>query len=203
IKRKSTPAAPIPHIDDAERDDLIEATQLSLAKAKTTKEYESQQNVSLVDDIILEENVEKLVEGDKESDGDDFVDTMILSDEDPDTRMGSSEVRTKKMQTPILSPFSSSRNGLSLDKAIAEELTVTDDHMLNAPSHAPSQPTSSTLIDSYRLDAFLKRDHDDHPDDDALPRGEKDLKTQRTSRGSKSTKGSSSKQPAKDSNTSA
>ncbi|GJZ34964.1 hypothetical protein Tco_0580781 [Tanacetum coccineum] len=292
IKRKSTLAAPIPPIDDAKRDDLIEATQLSLAKSKTAKEYESQQNVSLVDDIILKENVEKLVKGDKESDGDDFVDTMILSDEDPDTRlhddaktnedkdddddhinhalnktrrMGSSEVRTKKMQTPIPSPPSSIRTRLSLDKAIAKELMneqttryhdATNEEDICANNYfkniiekvdesleeiLPKLATSATnelvqqnllclVVDAVKkererskvavpalisqelmhmhqkslknfskftyktpLDAFLKRDHDNHLDDDALPRGEKSLKRQKTSRGSKSTRGSSSK----------
>nr|GFC82303.1 hypothetical protein [Tanacetum cinerariifolium] len=48
-----------------------------------------------------------------------------------------------------------------------------------------------------------KRDHDDHPGDDAPLKGEKSPKRQKTSRSSKSTKGSSSKQPAKESNTSA
>ncbi|GJV13099.1 hypothetical protein Tco_1354640 [Tanacetum coccineum] len=54
---------------------------------------------------------------------------------------------------------------------------------------------------SCRHDAFLKRDHDDHLYDDALLTGEKSAKRQRTSRGSKSARGSSSKQPAKGSNT--
>ncbi|GJT38451.1 hypothetical protein Tco_0938316 [Tanacetum coccineum] len=46
---------------------------------------------------ILEEDVENLVEEEDESDGDEFADTMLLSDED----FGNSEIRTEKMQTPI------------------------------------------------------------------------------------------------------
>ncbi|GJR61995.1 hypothetical protein Tco_1504157 [Tanacetum coccineum] len=76
-QRKSTPAAPLPPSDDAERDAITEATQLSLVEAKTTKVYEEQQNVSLVENRILEEDVENLVEGDDESSGDEFDDTMI------------------------------------------------------------------------------------------------------------------------------
>ncbi|GJX60600.1 hypothetical protein Tco_0603749 [Tanacetum coccineum] len=57
IKRKATTTAHLPLIDDAERDDSIEATQLSLAVAKTAKEFEAQQNVALVDNKILEEDV--------------------------------------------------------------------------------------------------------------------------------------------------
>ncbi|GKD25961.1 hypothetical protein Tco_1232175 [Tanacetum coccineum] len=51
-------------------------------------------------------------------------------------------------------------------------------------------------------DAFRKRDHDDHPGDDAPQEGEKNMKRQKTSKSSKSARGSSSKQPAKESNTS-
>ncbi|GJY75183.1 hypothetical protein Tco_0480299 [Tanacetum coccineum] len=60
---------------------------------------------------------------------------------------------------------------------------------------------SSTPTDSYRHDAFHKRDHDDHLDDDSLPKGENSAKIKKISRGSKSIKGSSSKQPANESNT--
>nr|GFB11856.1 hypothetical protein [Tanacetum cinerariifolium] len=49
---------------------------------------------------------------------------------------------------------------------------------------------------------FCKKDHDDYPDDEVLPEGEKGEKKQKTSRGSKSTKdSSSSKQPVKESRT--
>nr|GEU78872.1 hypothetical protein [Tanacetum cinerariifolium] len=68
-------------------DDIIEATQLSLAEAKNAKVYEEQQNVALVKNKILEEDVEKLVEGDDESSGDEIANTMVLSDEDSDDRI--------------------------------------------------------------------------------------------------------------------
>ncbi|GJX73414.1 hypothetical protein Tco_0312009 [Tanacetum coccineum] len=45
-------------------------------------------------------------------------------------------------------------------------------------------------------DAFRKRDHDDHQEDDALPEGEKRAKRQKISKGSKSASDSSSKQQA-------
>nr|GEV45409.1 hypothetical protein [Tanacetum cinerariifolium] len=56
-------------------------------------------------------------------------------------------------------------------------------------------------ITPKKFDAFRKRDHDDHPDDDALLKREKVSKRKKTSRGSKSARGSLSKQPAKGSNT--
>ncbi|GKB59965.1 hypothetical protein Tco_0916151 [Tanacetum coccineum] len=55
VKSKHTLATPLPLSDDAERDDIIEATQLSLDKSKTAKVYEEQQNADLIKNKILEE----------------------------------------------------------------------------------------------------------------------------------------------------
>ncbi|GKD82661.1 hypothetical protein Tco_1349500, partial [Tanacetum coccineum] len=49
-------------------------------------------------------------------------------------------------------------------------------------------------------DAFRKCNHDDHQGDDAPPKGEKSLKRKKTSKSSKSARGSSSKQPGKETN---
>ncbi|GKB30934.1 hypothetical protein Tco_0870335 [Tanacetum coccineum] len=118
-----------------------------------------------VEKKILEEDVEKLVEGEDESNSDEFVDTEIDNDDkknDDDNhddakddknddddhslirtqRMGSSENRTEKMQTPILSPPRSPRTDLSSDKAIAEELEVSDTPMPDAPTQDQPKPTS-------------------------------------------------------------
>nr|GEU49240.1 hypothetical protein [Tanacetum cinerariifolium] len=54
---------------------------------------------------------------------------------------------------------------------------------------------SSAPTDSCRHNAFRKRDHNDHPDDDFLLKGESIAKKQKTSRGSKSAKSSSSSKP--------
>nr|GEV21549.1 DNA-directed DNA polymerase [Tanacetum cinerariifolium] len=58
---------PIPTVTIVERDQLIEVTQVSLAEAKSTNEYEVQQNIYLVKSLILAEDVEKLVEGEPKS----------------------------------------------------------------------------------------------------------------------------------------
>ncbi|GKD54205.1 hypothetical protein Tco_1287592, partial [Tanacetum coccineum] len=62
---------------------------------------------------------------------------------------------------------------------------------------------SLALTGSCRDDAFQKHDHDDHQGDDAPLEGEKSAKRQKTSKSSKSARGSSSKQPVKDTNKSA
>ncbi|GKF45463.1 hypothetical protein Tco_0132015, partial [Tanacetum coccineum] len=59
----------------------------------------------------------------------------------------------------------------------------------------------SALSDPRRTDSFCKRDHDDHQEDDAPPKGEKRVKRQKTSKGLKFAIGSSSKQQAQGSKT--
>ncbi|GKC80455.1 hypothetical protein Tco_1131229 [Tanacetum coccineum] len=59
----------------------------------------------------------------------------------------------------------------------------------------------STLTYSCRHDAFRKRDHDDHPDEDVLLEGENRVKRKKTSTWSKFAKASTSNQPARESNT--
>nr|GEW47006.1 hypothetical protein [Tanacetum cinerariifolium] len=81
LMKKSTPTTPLPLSDNIERDDIIEATQLSLAVAKN-KVYEEQQNVAAVIKGVLEEDLEKLVKGEDESIGSNFANIMLLSDED-------------------------------------------------------------------------------------------------------------------------
>nr|GEV46547.1 hypothetical protein [Tanacetum cinerariifolium] len=74
----------LPPSDDQERDYLIEATQLSLALDKIAKVYEEQQNVAAVKKQMLEDDVEKLVDEDEESNGTEFADTILFSDDDFD-----------------------------------------------------------------------------------------------------------------------
>ncbi|GJZ58476.1 hypothetical protein Tco_0613970 [Tanacetum coccineum] len=61
---------------------------------------------------------------------------------------------------------------------------------------------SSASTSSYRDDAFHKRNHDEHQGDDGSLEGEKSAKRQKTSKGSKYARGSSSKQPVQRSKTS-
>ncbi|GKD88199.1 hypothetical protein Tco_1363706, partial [Tanacetum coccineum] len=51
-----------PPSDDKEREDIHEATLLSLALHKTAKIVEEQENVAAVEEKILEEDVEKIIE---------------------------------------------------------------------------------------------------------------------------------------------
>ncbi|GKB25401.1 hypothetical protein Tco_0864802 [Tanacetum coccineum] len=62
---------------------------------------------------------------------------------------------------------------------------------------------SSTSTSCYRDDAFCKLDHDEHQGDDGPPKGEKSMKRQKTSKGLKYARGTSSKQLVQGSKTSA
>ncbi|GJZ85693.1 hypothetical protein Tco_0651032 [Tanacetum coccineum] len=65
-----------PPNDDKERDEIHSATLLSLAIHKTAKIVEEQENVAAIKEKILEECVEKIVEGaDKESYASEFANT--------------------------------------------------------------------------------------------------------------------------------
>ncbi|GJV07648.1 hypothetical protein Tco_1345304 [Tanacetum coccineum] len=88
--RQQKPSTIIPSpSDDKERDEIHEATQLSLALHKTSKAAKEQENVAAVEKKILEEDVENIIEGeDEESDATDFDNSVFLNDEeDFDTRL--------------------------------------------------------------------------------------------------------------------
>ncbi|GJS78288.1 retrovirus-related pol polyprotein from transposon TNT 1-94 [Tanacetum coccineum] len=77
-----------PPSDDQERDEIVEATLLSLSLHKTTKIAEEQENVAAVEKKHLDEDVEKIVEGeDEESYASKFADFVFLDEEDSGTRL--------------------------------------------------------------------------------------------------------------------
>nr|GEW10823.1 ribonuclease H [Tanacetum cinerariifolium] len=77
-----------PPSDDRERDEIHEATILRLALHKTTKIAEEQENVVAVEKKILEEDVEKIVDGeDEEFYASEFAETILLDEEDFNNRL--------------------------------------------------------------------------------------------------------------------
>ncbi|GKD13552.1 hypothetical protein Tco_1197959 [Tanacetum coccineum] len=75
-----------PSSDDRERDEIHEATQLSIALHKTAKLAEEQEKVAAVEEQLLKEVVEKIFEGeDKESYANEFADLVFLNEEDSGT----------------------------------------------------------------------------------------------------------------------
>ncbi|GJR74317.1 retrovirus-related pol polyprotein from transposon TNT 1-94 [Tanacetum coccineum] len=82
-KKQSTTLIPPPG-DDRERDEVAEATILSLTLHKTALAAEAQENIAKVQEKLDEEEIEKMVEGDEdeESYASEFADSMINDDVD-------------------------------------------------------------------------------------------------------------------------
>ncbi|GKE80520.1 hypothetical protein Tco_1550520 [Tanacetum coccineum] len=79
---------PPPPSDDQEQDDIPEATLLSLALHKTAKIAKEQENMVAIEKKILEEDVDKLVQGeDEESYASEFDNSVFLDEEDFGTRI--------------------------------------------------------------------------------------------------------------------
>ncbi|GKB29751.1 hypothetical protein Tco_0869152 [Tanacetum coccineum] len=83
VRKPSTTSIP-PLSDDQERDDIAEATLLSLALHKTALAAKAQENVAKVRENLVEEDIEKMVEGkeEEESYASDFADSVFNDDED-------------------------------------------------------------------------------------------------------------------------
>ncbi|GJT71124.1 hypothetical protein Tco_1030410 [Tanacetum coccineum] len=81
-KKQSIPSIP-PLGDDRERNEMAEATILSLTLHKTTLESEAKENVAKVQEMLAQEEIDKLVDGeeDEESSASAFTD-IVLNDND-------------------------------------------------------------------------------------------------------------------------
>ncbi|GKF39760.1 hypothetical protein Tco_0119821 [Tanacetum coccineum] len=87
-QQKPISTAPPPTSDDQERDDIHEATLLSLALHKPAKIAEEQESMAAIKEKILEEDMEKIIEGeDEESYASKFADSVFLDKEDSGTRI--------------------------------------------------------------------------------------------------------------------
>ncbi|GJS95570.1 hypothetical protein Tco_0802538 [Tanacetum coccineum] len=165
--KPSTTLIPPPN-DDRERDEIAEATQLSLSLHKTAKIAEEQENVAIVQEKLMEEDIEKIVDGDdEESFASEFADLVFQDDtnysddkkDDDDNddhtdqtfdktqEIGSLETRKEKMQTPILLPHRSPRTNLSTDNIISKELTDTASPIPDNTSQGHSKLTSINTKD--------------------------------------------------------
>nr|GEZ33715.1 hypothetical protein [Tanacetum cinerariifolium] len=160
-KQKKPSATTIPPpSDDRERDEIAEATILSLIMHKTALVAKAQENVAIVKEKILEEDIEKMIDGedgdsyasafpdlkdDEKDDDDEDVDNYDHDDHALKKMSGSSNIRNEKMQTPIPSPLRSHGKDFSSDKTVLGELIVvspTPD--ITSKETTMLQPTSSS-----------------------------------------------------------
>ncbi|GJW79580.1 hypothetical protein Tco_0143555 [Tanacetum coccineum] len=167
-QKKPISIAPLPPSDDTKRDDIAEATLLSLALHKTIKIAKEEENVAkLVDSIFLndeedsgtrleprshKENPKTVDDDDEEEKKDDKKDDDNDNDDHDDHALvrnkvtSSLEVRNEKIQTPIPSPPRSPRTGLSSDKTISQELMATI--ALNATNDIIKDSLKRVVVDT-------------------------------------------------------
>ncbi|GKB13626.1 hypothetical protein Tco_0847549 [Tanacetum coccineum] len=84
-KKQNTPSIPPPG-DDKERDEMAEATILSLTLHKTALDAKAKENIAKVQEMLAHEEIDKLVDSDEddESSASAFADT-VLNDNNDDT----------------------------------------------------------------------------------------------------------------------
>nr|GEV02268.1 hypothetical protein [Tanacetum cinerariifolium] len=131
-KKQNITSLPSPG-DDRERDEMAEATLLSLTLYKTALAAEAQEKITKVQDKLDEEEIEKMDKDENDKNDDDVEkadDVAEKKDNDDQTdhslvetyATGSMETRNEHMQTLIPTPTRSPRNDLSLGKIILKEL---------------------------------------------------------------------------------
>ncbi|GKD81159.1 hypothetical protein Tco_1347998 [Tanacetum coccineum] len=82
-KKPNTPSIPPPG-DDRERDEMAKATILSLTLHKTALDAEAKENITKVQEILEQEEIDKLVDGDEDEDSyaSAFANSVINNDDD-------------------------------------------------------------------------------------------------------------------------
>ncbi|GJR51344.1 retrovirus-related pol polyprotein from transposon TNT 1-94 [Tanacetum coccineum] len=133
------------------RDDMADATLLSLTLHKTDLAAEASENIAKVQEKLKEEEIEKMVEvpesykkhpqnvddddetekekkddkkDDKKANDDEKKDNKKANNDEKKDETSSMEIRKEKIQTPIPSLTRSPRKNLSSDKTLSHELTT-------------------------------------------------------------------------------
>ncbi|GJY08039.1 hypothetical protein Tco_0375093 [Tanacetum coccineum] len=82
VRFRQQPTSIPPPSYDKERDEIHEATLLSLTMHKTAKATEDQENVAIVLERILKEDIEKMVDDDDDSEATEFDGSEYFNDEE-------------------------------------------------------------------------------------------------------------------------
>ncbi|GJV92527.1 hypothetical protein Tco_1540340 [Tanacetum coccineum] len=136
IPRRPDTKTPISTAAEIDITNLDETIQMSIAKQRSIKDFEAQQNVEKVKDHMVDEELEQLREGTENVDVDAFMDDVFNRGESAGDefelrrRENGKGIEDIKDPTPIRSPMTYI-SLISLDKEILQELTVTTE---DAPS---------------------------------------------------------------------
>nr|GEZ30956.1 hypothetical protein [Tanacetum cinerariifolium] len=93
VTRRPNPETLIPIAAEVDITNLNKATQISVAIQRSLEDLEAQQNVEKVKEHMMDEELEQLLEGIKNVDEDAFMDDVLNSQEDPNTKI---ELRSNK-----------------------------------------------------------------------------------------------------------
>ncbi|GJZ04257.1 hypothetical protein Tco_0537532 [Tanacetum coccineum] len=203
IKEKKQSTTPIPPPgDDRERDEMDEATLISLTLYKTALTAEAQDNVAKKDDKNDEDeekddDVEKTGDAAGEKDNADHTDQTLVGthamsriDRHCITLNYHYIQRSTKGKTYFQQPTITTSTDTTSSPDLQQQL------YLKMKSNLQDQANDPALDVDFHL-----QHHDDHQDDDAPPEGEKRVKRHKIFKSSKSTRGSSSKRSIKESTT--
>ncbi|GJZ93696.1 hypothetical protein Tco_0665899 [Tanacetum coccineum] len=85
--KQQDPETPIPTSAEIDITNLDETIQMSIATQCSIKDYEAQQNVAKVKEHMVDEELDQLPEGAENLDVDAFIDDVLNSQEDLDTKI--------------------------------------------------------------------------------------------------------------------
>ncbi|GKE65175.1 hypothetical protein Tco_1519336, partial [Tanacetum coccineum] len=178
--------------------------QLSIVEQKSRDDFEAQQNVEKVRENLVAEEIEKMVEGTKNVDTDEFVNYILNSQNDPVIRLDpgsykeSPEVEITvvvQLVNVIEEEDESAEDDYELRRRIMQESlpSMIDSHVNEATKTTVPMEDENLLADtqdqvegpianntSCRSSANRPRDQDDHYDD-SHPEGENSAKRQKIS----------------------
>ncbi|GKC54756.1 hypothetical protein Tco_1077501 [Tanacetum coccineum] len=79
IRRKSDSETLIPTSDEIDVTNLDEATQVSIATARSLEDLKAQENIETVGEHLVDEDIENIVEGGDNVDEDEFLDESLIA----------------------------------------------------------------------------------------------------------------------------
>ncbi|GKC35643.1 hypothetical protein Tco_1048027 [Tanacetum coccineum] len=155
IPLQSTPSTPPPS-DDKERDEIVEATILSLTLHKTALAAEEQENVTKVQEKLTKEDIEKMVEGeeDEESYASTFAESMLNDDVDnfgakiePESHKENSKVFNDDDDVNVIEKKDDEKNDEDVEKMDDMKTPIP------TPTRSPTKDLSSDKTVSEELTA--------------------------------------------------
>ncbi|GJZ30342.1 hypothetical protein Tco_0575389 [Tanacetum coccineum] len=169
-RRQPDPVTPILIVAEIDVTNLDEATQMSLATDRSNEDFEAQQAVKKVNEHLVDEEIEKLVEGDEETNANTFVDEILNNQEDPDTRIepGSHKESLEVEKSTDLMIIDEKEEEESVKDALRRKKGKDIEEIKDTPPPQPLNPLGLILILYLRIRKNLRNwqllnPHHHHP----------------------------------------